>query len=100
MAEEGVTTIRTLVNMLTLMSSALPDGLETRVEFGICDGENLQMVDKVDLSDYTTVTEDGREEETVVAFRGHAHPGQSPGRLLQGVTADADEQMHRLVEDD
>ena len=45
----AVTTIRDLIDGLTELAGMLPEGFETRVELGVCDGEDLQLIEKVDL---------------------------------------------------
>ena len=45
----AVTTIRDVVDGLTELAGMLPEGLETRVELGVCDGEDLQLIENVDL---------------------------------------------------
>ena len=45
----AVTTIRDVVDGLTELAAMLPEGLETRVELGVCDGEDLQLIENVDL---------------------------------------------------
>lgn len=99
MASEDVTTIREVIDMLTDLASFLPVGPDTQVEFGICDGENLQMVDKVDVSHYTHVRDDGSDQIFVI-IRGHVHLGEKPGRLLRGAVADVDQELHDLLDGD
>ncbi|TDD60826.1 hypothetical protein [Actinomadura rubrisoli] len=96
---DNATTIREVIAMLNTLAADLPEGMDTRVKFGICDGADLQMVDDVDLSHYTHV-KDGRPVEVFVMFRGHVHPEEEPGPRLRGAAAHVDEELRELLEDE
>jgi hypothetical protein len=95
-AESEVTTIRQAIEVLTELASTLPDGMETQVEFGLCNGVDLQMFDEIDVDHYTHVSE-GKPDRVFVMFRAHAHPGEEPGRQLRDATADVDEELRDLL---
>jgi len=99
---DATTTVRTVLNMLMTIAADLPDGLDTRIEVAICDGENLQLIDQVDVAVYTEATESTAEVtgEPFVILRGHQHPGEHPGVLLRGVASDADAELRKLTGDD
>lgn len=99
MADNDVTTIRDMIEALTELAAMLPDAERSEVEFGICNGTDLQMVDKVDVSHYTHVRDDGGPDRLFVMFRGHVHPGEKPGRLLRDAVADVDEELRGLRDD-
>ncbi len=86
--------------MLTRIASELPGGLDTMVEFGVCDGSSLQLLDDVDVDFYTEITSEGGRAVSVafVSIRAHHHPGEGKtGQLLRGVAAEVDEELHRLT---
>jgi hypothetical protein len=99
MTSDDVTTIREMITMLTALADEVPTGLDTTVEFGICDGESLQIVDDVDVSHWTNMRE-ATPEGVLVLIRGHNHPGTRPGRLLRGGAADVDAELRKLTDGD
>jgi hypothetical protein len=62
--------------------------METPIEFGICNGEDVQMIDDVDLDQWTRVETDGTPVRQFALLRGHIHPGEKTGDRLRGVAAD------------
>lgn len=92
------TTIREMIEALVELAEESPVGADTEVEFGICNGTDLQMVDKVDVSHFTHV-QDGEMPRVFVMFRGHVHPGEKPGQLLHDAVADVDEELRDLLDD-
>jgi hypothetical protein len=94
-------TIREFVEGLTELADLLPDGFDTPLELGICDGEDLQLLDRVDLGPWTEVTGESLEHRSVFALlRGHHHRDDpNPGRLLRRGAADADEELRKLTDD-
>lgn len=94
------TTIRDLIAALNELAEESPAGENTEVEFGICNGTALQMVDDIDVSHSTRVQADGLARVRVsVLFRAHVHPGEKPGELLRGVAADVDQELRDLLDD-
>ncbi|GAA3217305.1 hypothetical protein [Actinocorallia longicatena] len=94
-------TLRETIEMLTALAHQSPDGLDTPVEFAICDGENLQMIDEIDLGTSTRVSaRSAAKTSHFVLFRGHHHPGRPPGLLLRGAAADVDDELRGLTEPD
>jgi len=70
----AVTTIRDLVDGLTELAGMLPEGFETRVELGVCDGEDLQLIENVDLDHWALMPpERPQVAERFVLLRGHVH---------------------------
>jgi hypothetical protein len=100
--QEPGTTLRQIVDMLLAIATDLPAGLDGRIEFGVCDGNNLQIIDHVDLDLYTEVKPGERPapDSTYVILRAHHHPGESPGHLLRGAAADADKELRQLTAED
>lgn len=90
-------TIRGVVERLLLLADRLPTGMDTRVEFGICDGKNLQLIDNVEVDHFVIAKADGQAVDVFVAFKAHQHPGEPPGKLLPGVTADVDDELRKLA---
>lgn len=100
--DDEAMTLRGVLNMLMAVAAELPQGLNSRVEFGVCDGENLQLIDQVDVDIYTNIqTASGEEvDEPFVILRAHSHPGQTAGRLLRGAASNADDELRKLTGDD
>ncbi|GAB3679376.1 hypothetical protein GCM10027589_49660 [Actinocorallia lasiicapitis] len=90
-------TLRETIEMLTALADQSPDGLDTPVEFGICDATDLQMIDEIDLGIYQRISVRTSEVGTYVMFRGHHHPGAVPGALLRGAAADVDDELRDLT---
>jgi hypothetical protein len=96
-----VTTARELIDMITATAAELRDGLDTDIEFGICDGNNLELIDDVDIDFYARVPTDGSPGGTqLLIICGHHHPGQKPGELLRGAAADVDDELRNLTGQD
>lgn len=95
--EPAGSNIREVLEQLVRIAERLPLGVDTPVKFGICDGVNLQMIDAVDVDHFATVDGGGEVKELFVMFKCHQHPGTSPGELLQGVTADLDEELREIT---
>ncbi len=94
-----MTTARELIDAITELAAGLPDGMETEVELGICDGKNVQMVDKMDI-DHWTQLKNGRPVRWFVLLRGHIHPGEKAGDFMPGLANDLDEELRQLTDDD
>jgi hypothetical protein len=99
--EDEAMTLRGVLNMLMAVAAELPLGLDSRVEFGVCDGENLQRIDQVDVDIYTNIQTASGEEagEPFVILRAQSHPGQTAGRPLRGVASNADDELRKLTGD-
>ena len=96
-----VSTIRETIEELTRLAGHLRDGMDTPVEFAICDGHSLQMIDDFDVTYWTRInTETGAHGAQSVMFRGHHHPGKLPGKRHQAVTADVDDELRDLTDSD
>lgn len=94
-------TVRGLVNYLTTLASALPEGMSTPIEIGVCDGQDLQLLSEVDIDEYTRTLLDGTEVETFIVIRAHDHPdGEGRGMRMRGVTADADGELRDLTKEE
>jgi uncharacterized membrane protein YcaP (DUF421 family) len=91
--------VREFIDRLTKAAGGLPDGLDSGIEVAICDGRDLQFIDRVDVSTWTTVPENG-PLDSYVLVRPHVHPGQSPGPRAWGAAAHADEELRRLTDSD
>ena len=87
----AVTTIRDVVDGLTELAAMLPEGLETRVELGVCGGEDLQLIENVDLGHWALMPpERPQAAEWFVLPRGHVHRGERAGELLRGAASHVD----------
>jgi hypothetical protein len=96
----AVTTIRDLVDGLTELAGMLPEGFETRVELGVCDGEDLQLIENVDLGHWALMPpERPQVTERFVLLRGHVHPGERAGELLRGAASHVDQELRKLTDD-
>ena len=91
--------VREFIQRLTSAAGHLPDGLDSTVELAICDGRDLQFINRVDVSVWSTVAEDG-PLQSYVLIRPHDHPGESPGPRTRGAAAHADEELRWLIERD
>lgn len=97
-----MTTAQEFIEMIADTAAELDDGLDAGIEFGICDGDNLQLIDNCDIDIYSEVRTNGSPTtaKPFIVIRGHHHPGEGkPGKLLRGVAADADEELRRLTDD-
>jgi hypothetical protein len=98
MAEE---TVRGLIEALTEAAAGTLNGLDSPIDLGICNGQDLQYIDEIDVSSLTLVN---RQTGTPapgsgrVLIRGHWHPDKAPGELRHGIASDADEEWRRLNE--
>ncbi len=96
----AVTTIRDLVDGLTELAGMLPEGSETRVELGVCDGEDLQLIENVDLDHWALMSpERPQVAEQFVLLRGHVHPGERAGELLRGAASHVGQEFRALTDD-
>ncbi len=90
-------TVRGFIETLTDVASYLPEGLDSAIELGICDGKDLQFIDAVDVNYWfevaTDLTQTGRR---YVLIRGHWHGQESPGRVARGVSEDWDDELRKL----
>ena len=91
--------VREFIQRLTKAAGDLPDGLDSAVELAICDGRDLQFLDRVDVSVWTTVPESG-PLRSYVLIRPHDHPDDTHGRRTRGAAAHADEELRWLTEGD
>ena len=91
--------VREFIQRLTSAADGLPDGLDSTVELAICDGRDLQFINRVDVSIWSTVAEEG-PLHSYVLIRPHDHPGESPGPRTRGAAAHADEELRWLTERD
>jgi hypothetical protein len=87
-----MTTVREMVDALTAAAAELPNGLDTDVELGTCDGQALRLVESVDVSPWAEVDGTGNAAPFVL-LRTHAHPGDDAGELLRPVAAEADRHL-------
>ena len=88
MPEEHAT-VRDLIRILTEEASAMPSGLDSRLELGICDRAHLQFIDSIDVQHYRTVRKaDLQTGVDFVIIRGHWHPGESPGAIWTAASED------------
>jgi hypothetical protein len=96
-----IATIRDLVDGLLELARELPLGMDTRLELGVCNGEDLQLVDKCDLDQWSLVSpgKEGSPAEHFVLLRGHVHPGERAGELLRDAASDADQELRKLADD-
>jgi hypothetical protein len=87
LAPDGQTTVRTVLNALLEIAAGLPLGLDTQMEFGVCDGLNLQLLNNADLISYhKKAAAGGAEAGTLsVLLRAHHH-GKAPGEILPNGT--------------
>jgi hypothetical protein len=96
----AVTTIRDLVDGLAELARMLPEGFETRVELGMCDGQDLQLIENVDLGHWALMPPEGPLiAGRFVLLRGHVHPGERVGELLRGAANDLDQELRELTDD-
>jgi hypothetical protein len=92
-------TVRELIEALTAATARLPAALDTDVELGVCDGENLQMIGTVDVNYWARVAPNGTPKGYFVLVQGHPHLDEGgPARPLRGVTADVDDELRKLTE--
>jgi len=91
--------VREFIERLTKAADSLPAGLDSPVELAICDGRDLQFIDRVDVSVWTTVPETG-PLQSYVLIRPHDHPGDRRGSRIRGAAAHADEELRWLTERD
>jgi hypothetical protein len=96
-------TVRDVIAQLEAAARNLPDGLDTPTDLAICDGHNQQFVDRWEVTWQHTFDTSGqlrRTPETCALILGHAHHGESPGRVSRGIAGDVDEELRGLVEGD
>jgi len=91
--------VREFIERLSAAAADSPGGLDGPVELAICDGRDLQFIDRVDVGVWSTVNENARLRAYVL-IRAHYHPGDTPGRGTRGAAADADDELRRLTGDD
>jgi hypothetical protein len=77
----------------------LPEGVETHVELGVCNGNDLQLIEKVDLGHWALMPPEGPLiAGRFVLLRGHVHPGERAGELLRGAANDLDQELRELTD--
>jgi hypothetical protein len=91
--------VREFIQRLTDAADNLPGGLDSPVELAICDGRDLQFIDRVDVGVWTTVPENG-PLQSYVLIRPHDHDGGGRGPRRRGAAAHADEELRWLTERD
>jgi hypothetical protein len=97
------TTVRGFIESLRAAAADLPEGLDAVIELGICDGRDTQLIDDVDVDiqqEFSMDTAPPVRTAGWVIIRGHWHPGESPGKILRGWPADADDELRKLTEGD
>lgn len=92
-------TVREFVDRLVEKANALPAGLESEIELAICDGSTMTLVERVDVGKWANVDQaDGTQTRTFIVVRGHLHPDDEPA-TMRAATADVDDELRRLVDD-
>jgi hypothetical protein len=91
--------VREFIERVSAAAADSPGGLDGPVELAICDGRDLQFIDRVDVGVWSTVRENA-QLRSYVLIRAHHHPGETPGRGTRGAAADADDELRRLTGDD
>lgn len=73
--ETGKTTwtVRELVDGLRFLASDLPDGIDTQIRIGVCDGDDLQTFKHLDVSECTFVRVESPETTRFILLRAHDH---------------------------
>jgi hypothetical protein len=101
--EEAETTVREFIELLTEHAAATLNGLDSPIDVAICNGEDLQFLDDIDVFVWALLN---RETNTMapdsgrVVIRGHWHPDKPPGVLRRGIASGADEELRELTEDE
>jgi hypothetical protein len=96
----AVTTIRDLVDGLIELAGMLPQGFKTRVELGVCDGEDLQLIENIDLDRWASMPPERLQmAEWFVLLRGHLHPGERAGELLHRAASHVDQDLRELADE-
>lgn len=99
MGEDQPATIGELIEELRALGAYLPDGPDTPVQLGICDGQNLQMIEHVDVTYWEhRHTSSPTPSAYFALIRGHHHPGERAGELLRGAASDVDNELRELRE--
>lgn len=96
-------TLRDLIDGLHRLARILDHGLDTPIKLGVCDGRNVQMIDRVDVdvqTFYARMPDGFAPGEESVVIRGHHHAGEVPGELGLGVVEDPDEELRSLLRED
>lgn len=97
----GARTVRQLIADLELQASGLAEGLDSRFELVICQGDQQQFIDHVEVV-YQQHTNSGLrvlpDQPQAVLIIGHWHPGETPGRVQRALTADVDDELRGLTE--
>jgi hypothetical protein len=86
-----MTTIRELIDGLIEGASVLEEGLDAAFSVAVCNGDDLQFINRVDIGHWTRPADDGSLQERFMLLRAHLHPGEEAGELSRGVAADADQ---------
>lgn len=69
-------TVRELIKAFSEAAGDLPEGLDTAVRIGVCDGENLQLVASAEVDYWARISMDRSvPDQQFVLVRGHYHPG-------------------------
>jgi hypothetical protein len=90
-------TVRGFIDLLTEVAGTLPEGLDSAIELGICDGKTLQIIDNVEVDFWVQVAGDGsRIGAQCVLICGHQHRRESTGREGRSVAANLDEELRKL----
>lgn len=89
--------IRKLIESLTSVATELPEGLDGSVEYAICDGKDLRIIENVDLDSYSQVAEGGAVVYRFAVIRGHLH-GPDDGRTLPGISGQVEDDLRKITE--
>jgi hypothetical protein len=94
---DGAATIREYIAALEDAAARLPQGTDARVDVGVCDGTDLQLLDRTELIIYERAPAGGAPQARAL-LRAHQHPGEDPGTLMRASDPDLD--LRRLTGDD
>ena len=100
--EEYVTT-RAFIKQLIDAAGHLPNGLDSPVELAICDGNDKQYIDRVEVTwQYVYDEETGnlvrQTPDLCTLILGHWHRDESPGRVHRGVPSAVDEELREMTD--
>lgn len=82
-------TVRTVIDALIDTAAKLPRGLDTPMKLGVCDAQNVRLLDYADIVPLGNLPlfagqpfAPGAEATLAVLLRAHRHPWEAPGGLL------------------
>jgi hypothetical protein len=103
MPDDDRVTVREFIAELTRAANDLPEGLDSTLELSICQEEDQQFIDEVEIKPWRTYNLEAAQEAPEgprgVVIIGHWHPGESPGKVLGAKTADMDEELRKMTEE-